>query len=51
MSIDAFEKRERLLKLKLKLAMAEQSRLMEEPTISLKDAKARLAEKYKNEDI
>lgn len=48
MSIDAFEKREQLLKLKTKLAMAEQSRLLGESTISLEEAKKRLEEKYKN---
>jgi prevent-host-death family protein len=39
MSIEAFEKREQLLKLKAKLAIAEQSRLSGEPTVSLEDAK------------
>jgi len=48
MSIEAFEKREQLLKLKAKLVMAEQSRLSGEPTISLEEAKKRLEEKYKN---
>jgi len=48
MSIEAFEKREQLLKLKAKLAMAEQSRLSGEPTVSLEDAKKRLEEKYRN---
>lgn len=48
MSIEAFEKREQLLKLKTKLVMAEQSRLSGEPTISLGDAKKRLENKYKN---
>jgi PHD/YefM family antitoxin component YafN of YafNO toxin-antitoxin module len=48
MSIEAFEKREQLLKLKTKLVMAEQSRLLGEPTVSLEEAKRRLEEKYKN---
>lgn len=51
MSIEAFEKREQLLKLKAKLAMAEQSRLSGEPTVSLEDAKKRLEEKYKNAGV
>lgn len=51
MSIEAFEKREQLLKLKAKLAMAEQSRLSGEPTVSLEDAKKRLEEKYRNAGV
>ncbi|HEX9061690.1 MAG TPA: type II toxin-antitoxin system Phd/YefM family antitoxin [Clostridia bacterium] len=51
MSIEAFEKREQLLKLKSKLAMAEKSRLSGEPTVSLEDAKKRLEEKYKNAGV
>ncbi len=51
MSIEAFEKREQLLKLKAKLAMAERSRLSGEPTVSLEDAKKRLEEKFKNAGI
>ena len=46
MGIDAFERREQIYKLKLKLAEAELSRLRGEPTISLEEARARLAEKY-----
>ena len=46
MGIDAFERREQEYKLKLKLAEAELSRLRGEPTISLEEARARLAEKY-----
>ncbi len=46
MGIDAFERREQVYKLKLKLAEAELSRLRGEPTISLEEARARLAEKY-----
>jgi len=48
MSIEAYEKRDQLLKLKTKLLMAEQSRLLGEPTVSLEEAKKRLEEKYKN---
>jgi len=51
MSIEAFEKREQLLKLKSKLAIAEQSRLSGEPTVSIEDARKRLEEKYKNAGI
>ena len=36
MSIDAFEKREELIRLKAKLDAAEQSRILGEPTIQLK---------------
>ena len=46
MGIDAFERREQVYKLKLKLAEAELSRLRGEPTISLEEARTRLAEKY-----
>jgi prevent-host-death family protein len=46
MSIEAFEKREQLLRLRSKLMIAEQSRLAGEPTVSLGDAKKRLDEKY-----
>ena len=51
MSIEAFEKREQLIKLKSKLTVAEKSRISGEPTISLKEAKKRLEEKYKNAGI
>ncbi|MEA1960716.1 MAG: type II toxin-antitoxin system Phd/YefM family antitoxin [Bacillota bacterium] len=46
MSIEAFEKREQILKLRSKVAMAEQSRLSGEPSISLDEARKRLEEKY-----
>lgn len=39
MSIEAFEKREQLLNLKARLAIAEHSRIYGEPTVSLEDAK------------
>ena len=46
MSIPAFEKREQLLMLKARLMQAEQSRLNNEPTISLSQARERLEAKY-----
>ena len=46
MSIDAFEKREEMIRLKAKLEAAENSRLSGEPTLSLEDARRRLKEKY-----
>jgi len=46
MSIDAFEKREQLIMLKLRLAMSEQSLFSGEPTISLTAARERLEAKY-----
>lgn len=46
MSIEAFEKREQILKLRSKIAIAEQSRLSGEPTITIEEAKKRLEEKY-----
>lgn len=46
MSIDAFEKREQLMRLRSKIMIAEQSRLSGEPTISLDEARKRLEEKY-----
>lgn len=46
MSIDAFEKREEMIRLKAKLEAAENSRLSGEPTVSLENARRRLKEKY-----
>lgn len=46
MSIEAFERREQLMTLKLKLALAEQSRLSGEATVSLADARKRLETKF-----
>lgn len=46
MSIDAFERREELIRLKAQLDAAEQSRLSGEPTVSLDEARKRLAKKY-----
>ena len=50
MSIEAFEKREQILRLRSKLMIAEQSRLSEERSVSLSDAKKRLEEKYNAKD-
>lgn len=47
MSIEAFERREALLKLKEKLILAEEQRLSEAHTFSLKDAENRLRDKIK----
>lgn len=49
MSIVAFEKREQILKLRSKIAIAEQSRLSRTPTISLDEARKRLENKYNEE--
>ena len=46
MEIGAFEKREQLYRLKLKIAEAELSRLKGEPTMSVEEARKRLEEKY-----
>ncbi len=46
MSIEAFEKREQVLKLRSKIVAAENSRLSGEPTISLEEARKRIEEKY-----
>ena len=46
MSIDAFERREELIRLKAQLDAAEQSRLSGEPTVSTDEARKRLAKKY-----
>lgn len=50
MSIEAFEKREQILRLRSKLMIAEQSRLSGEPSVSLSDAKKQLEEKYNAKD-
>lgn len=49
MSIEAFEKREQILKLRSKVMIAEESRLSGEPTVSLGEARKRLEEKYNDE--
>ena len=48
MSIDAFEKREELIRLKAKLDAAEQSRLIGETTVSIDEARKKLASRYNN---
>lgn len=45
MSIDAFEKREQLLKLRAKVLQAEQERLNGEETLSVSEARKRLRER------
>ena len=50
MSITAFEKREQILKLRSKIAIAEESRLSGAPTVSLHEARRRLESKY-NEEV
>ena len=44
MSIDAFEKREQILKLRSKIMMAEETRVSGEPTVSLESARIRIEE-------
>ncbi len=51
MSIEAFEKREEVIRLKAKLDMAEQSRLLSEDIVSLDEARKRLSEKYRNAEL
>lgn len=51
MSIDAFEKREELIRLKAKLDAAEYSRISGESTVSIDEARKRLAEKYNHAGI
>ncbi len=51
MSIDAFEKRDELMRLKMKLQYAEQSKHSGEPLTSLSEAENRLTEKYKNAQV
>ncbi len=46
MSIDAFERREEVLKLRAKLAAAEQSRLSGQPAVSIEESRKRLGEIY-----
>jgi PHD/YefM family antitoxin component YafN of YafNO toxin-antitoxin module len=45
MSIEAFERREEIIKLKANLDLAEQSRLSGEPTYSIAESRKRLEEK------
>ena len=51
MSIDAFEKREQLLKLKAKLSIAEKARLAGEKTYSIDETKKLLEDLYNAEEI
>jgi len=46
MSIEAFERREQLIQLKLRLASAERSQQNGEPTVSLTEARELLDAKY-----
>ena len=46
MSIDAFERREEVLKLRAKLAATEQSRLSGQPAVSIEESRKRLEEIY-----
>lgn len=48
MDIEAFEKREELIRLQSKLKIAEQRMMSGEPNVSLTNARARLQEKYNN---
>ena len=51
MSIEAFEKREEIIKLRAKLELAEQSRLANEPTFTLEQSKQRLDTIYEQTKI
>jgi prevent-host-death family protein len=51
MSIDAFEKREEILRLRAHIEFAEQSRLAGEPTYSLEKSRERLEEIYARKEI
>ncbi len=51
MSIDAFEKREELIKLRAKIEVAEQSRLSGEPVYTLEDSKQRLERIYEKQKV
>ena len=46
MSIEAFERREEILRLRAKLAAAEQSRLSGQPAISIEESRGRLEAIY-----
>lgn len=46
MSIEAFEKREQILKLRSRIILAEASRESAEPTVSLDEARKRIEDKY-----
>ncbi len=51
MSIDAFEKREELIKLRAKIELAEQSRLSGETVYTLEDSKQRLENLYEKRKV
>lgn len=51
MSIDAFERREELHKLRAKLAAAEQARVSGQPTVSAEESRKRLEAIYEREDV
>lgn len=51
MSIEAFERREELHKLRAKLTAAEQVRLSGQPTISVDESRKRLEAIYGREDV
>lgn len=51
MSIEAFEKKDEMLKLRLKILEAEHSRLSGESMYSLEDARKIIEEKYRNAGI
>ena len=51
MSIEAFERREEVLRLRAKLAAAEQSRPSGQPTISLEESRRRLEAIIHGEDL
>ncbi len=48
MSIEAFEKRERILELRSKVLQAEQERIAGEPTLTVAEARAKLKERSKS---
>lgn len=51
MSIEAFDRREEVLRLRARLAAGEQSRLSSQKTFSLEESRGRLEEIYGREEI
>ena len=51
MSIEAFEKREEIIKLRSKIELAEKSRSAGEPTFTLEQSKQRLEEIYERKKV
>ena len=51
MSIDAFEKREEVIRLRTKLEAAEQSRLAGEPTFTMEESRKRLDAIYERTEV